>query len=465
VTKARLAALMLSGLSLVLIATACGSSSTGSAPPSSVATKSPGAQVFATAGCGGCHTLAAAQSNGAIGPNLDQLKPNAATIVRQVTHGGAGMPSFSRTLSHAQITAVAAFVSQSTQYSIATVPEFHPNHETLADCHGNYLCYKQAFGNISFYDGPQKALSELAQQMRKNQLVNAGCHLIAHEIGHAAYLRYHNNASVALAHGAMTCWSGYYHGVIERAFGGVPRGQVAATARRLCTGPAVNTSSFLLYQCVHGLGHGLMIYSGDDLPYSLRICDHLQTRWDQTSCTGGVFMQNFLPGPMQLVQTTWVRAKDLLYPCDVVATRDKLYCYLMVTSRILPAVSYSWAKAASWCRRSEPGWVATCFQSLGRDASGNTRQNARQILTICRTARSMERECIYGAARDITSNDANATRSTPFCANAPQLTRSYCFYGIGTILGGLTNNPAARRAKCNIAPVGYRPNCYQGANA
>ncbi len=461
--NARLAALVLGGLSLVLIATACGGSN--STRRSSVAAKSAGAQVFATAGCGGCHTLATARSKGAIGPNLDQLKPSYARIVRQVSHGGAGMPSFSSTLSHGQIRAVATYVSESTRYSIANVPEFHPNHARLADCHGDYLCYKQAFGNIAYYRGPKQALLELARQMRANQLINGGCHLIAHEIGHAAYLRYHHNAAIALANGAMTCWSGYYHGVIERAFGGVPRGQVAATARRLCTGAAVNTSGFLLYQCVHGLGHGLMIYSGDDLPYSLSICDHLQTRWDQTSCTGGVFMQNFLPGPMQLVQTTWVRAKDLLYPCDVVRRQDKLYCYLMVTSRILPAVDYSWARTAGWCRRSQAGWVATCFQSLGRDASGSTRQDAPQILAICQVAASMERECIYGAARDITSNDAGPARSTPFCARAPRATRSYCFYGIGTILGGLTNNPAARRAKCNTAPVGYRSDCYRGANA
>ena len=63
----------------------------------------------------------------------------------------------------------------------------------------------------------------------------------------------------------------------------------------------------------------------------------------------------------------------------------------MVTSRILPAVNYDWRKAAGWCRRSQLGWVATCFQSLGRDASGNTRQDALQILTICRVAGSMER--------------------------------------------------------------------------
>jgi mono/diheme cytochrome c family protein len=33
----------------------------------------PGAQVFANNGCGGCHTLAAANSGGQVGPNLDEV--------------------------------------------------------------------------------------------------------------------------------------------------------------------------------------------------------------------------------------------------------------------------------------------------------------------------------------------------------------------------------------------------------
>jgi mono/diheme cytochrome c family protein len=42
----------------------------GAAPPQ--VPGGPGAQVFANNGCGGCHTLAAAQSGGTTGPNLDE---------------------------------------------------------------------------------------------------------------------------------------------------------------------------------------------------------------------------------------------------------------------------------------------------------------------------------------------------------------------------------------------------------
>ena len=90
--------------------------------------------------------------------------------------------------------------------------------------------------------------------MQTNKTIDSGCHQIAHEIGHAAYVRYHDDAAQALAHGGMTCWSGYYHGVVERAFGGLPPSKVTAAARKLCLGPELRTSTFLLYQCVHGLG-------------------------------------------------------------------------------------------------------------------------------------------------------------------------------------------------------------------
>jgi cytochrome c6 len=71
--------------------------------------------VFASAGCGGCHTLKAAGAEGNVGPNLDQLKPAYDAVVDQVTHGGGGMPAFGDQLSEEQIQNVAAYVVASTK--------------------------------------------------------------------------------------------------------------------------------------------------------------------------------------------------------------------------------------------------------------------------------------------------------------------------------------------------------------
>jgi len=72
-----------------------------------------GKDVFASAGCNNCHTLAAAGSHGTVGPNLDQTKPSYALVVQRVTNGRNLMPSFKDQLSTEQIQDVAAFVSSS----------------------------------------------------------------------------------------------------------------------------------------------------------------------------------------------------------------------------------------------------------------------------------------------------------------------------------------------------------------
>ena len=92
--------------------TACGGSSGGGA--GGHATKATtGRAIFQSAGCAGCHTLRAAGATGDVGPNLDSLQPSAATVRFQVEHGGGVMPSFTGTLTAAQINAVANFVASS----------------------------------------------------------------------------------------------------------------------------------------------------------------------------------------------------------------------------------------------------------------------------------------------------------------------------------------------------------------
>jgi len=73
-----------------------------------------GKEVFETAGCKACHTLAAADATGTVGPNLDTLKPPLGTVVHQVLNGGGGMPPFKTQLTAKQVADVAAFVVQST---------------------------------------------------------------------------------------------------------------------------------------------------------------------------------------------------------------------------------------------------------------------------------------------------------------------------------------------------------------
>ncbi len=75
-----------------------------------------GKQIFLEGGggmpaCAVCHALSDAGAAGEIGPNLDDLKPDAARV-RIAVHDGVGvMPAFGESLSGAEIDAVAAYVA------------------------------------------------------------------------------------------------------------------------------------------------------------------------------------------------------------------------------------------------------------------------------------------------------------------------------------------------------------------
>jgi cbb3-type cytochrome c oxidase subunit III len=70
-----------------------------------------GKGIFKT-NCGSCHTLADAATSGTTGPNLDNLKPQLAAIVKQVKNGGGGMPAFEGTLTPEQIKLVTEYVAK-----------------------------------------------------------------------------------------------------------------------------------------------------------------------------------------------------------------------------------------------------------------------------------------------------------------------------------------------------------------
>jgi mono/diheme cytochrome c family protein len=60
--------------------------------------------------CGGCHTLKAAGTNGNVGPNLDDLKPDEQTVLNAIKTGPSVMPE--NLLQGAEAQAVAKYVSE-----------------------------------------------------------------------------------------------------------------------------------------------------------------------------------------------------------------------------------------------------------------------------------------------------------------------------------------------------------------
>jgi len=84
------------------------------APSAGAGAASEGRQLFTggtTPSCAVCHSLRDAGATGNIGPDLDELKPDAARVASAVQKGFENMPAFGHVLSPAQIEAVARYVA------------------------------------------------------------------------------------------------------------------------------------------------------------------------------------------------------------------------------------------------------------------------------------------------------------------------------------------------------------------
>ena len=74
-----------------------------------------GKEIFLGEGnCASCHSLKESGSNGNIGPNLDEIKPDIARVLYAVTNGVGVMPAYEGQLTKEEIKSVAIYVSEST---------------------------------------------------------------------------------------------------------------------------------------------------------------------------------------------------------------------------------------------------------------------------------------------------------------------------------------------------------------
>ena len=345
---------------------------------------------------------------------------------------------------------------------------FKPNATKLSSCSSNdQSCIQQAFGNIAYFQGPKVALALFAK--RYGDYSDPNCHPVAHRIGSATLARDHGNVSRAFAEGSSACFSGYYHGILERALLSVKSFDAATLAqvgRRLCADPEVRSSRWLTSACTHGLGHGLMITTGYDLPLALKVCDRLGSDSDNRSCNGGVFMENL--STTFGVLSRYLHEDDPLYPCDAVAASDKFECYELVTSHIVRAVNGDWKKTAETCAEAKDGWSFTCFWSLGRDADSQAHYQPVGVRQICALAAPYHGDgmCLMGASMTMVKNFESGKQAGVLCNSIAVGLRGSCYYAAGSIMAQYGPTAKARRQNC-AATTGvheYRRLCVRAGD-
>ncbi len=309
--------------------------------------------------------------------------------------------------------------------------------------------------------------------------------LLGHPLAHA--LGYAVRSTPATATRLLTqCddryQSGCYHGILQRYFDarmGMPLSQSFLTAP--CDGLRGTSEQFRLFDCLHGTGHGLMMYHSYDVNASLRDCDRLTSTWDQRSCWSGVFMEHNMGARMQVfgdgkfgmhrhsmpaASVVLFRPKDLHFPCDSTAPKYRYACYELQADLILPAVQQDYRKAGAVCDGAgTPQLVAFCYVGLGRNASGASAFQYSGIKKRCVLSSAFgEPFCYQGAVRHLAYAPSELPRGVGFCKSLPDGDdRIHCWNGIGQQIAGFFADFPARRRACQTESADDVNACLVGA--
>lgn len=300
--------------------------------------------------------------------------------------------------------------------------EAEPAAAAIQDCAAeapdDYACWRDRFRTLVAEESPQAALDDARAAYDSVPFIASQCHQFAHEIGRAAGDRY-GDVAEAYSRGDDFCASGYYHGVIEEIAEQMGVENLLDDVESVCAGPKEDKAYGLAhYNCVHGLGHGLMAVTNVELYESLEGCDAYTDSWERESCYGGVFMENIMARNSPHHTTRYLRDDDPLYPCTEV---DDIYlnqCYTMQTSHALTVVGFDYAQVFDLCLDPavEP-YQAACLESLGRDVSGNNTALLEGTLDLCMSGPNefAQQHCIIGAAKDFVYHYHNDAEGLALC--------------------------------------------------
>jgi len=282
-------------------------------------------------------------------------------------------------------------------------------------------------------EGIDVAFNELKSNYDNDPTITSLCHDIAHFVGRAAAEKY-SRVDEAFQHGDSFCWSGYYHGVMEGLLGDKKIKNLSQEIKSICSNiTGKENYSFDYYNCVHGLGHGIMFVMDNELFDSLEICDNLNGWWERNSCYGGVFMENVNTN-FKYHDTKYLDSEDLHYPCNAVNERYKGACYFMQTSYMLVITEANFPKMFSLCKEVDDPYKELCYQSIGRDASGYTITEPKKTKKICLKGKDIEQKenCVIGAANNFIAYYHSTKEAEILCDSLGNGLKKICFKIVGS---------------------------------
>jgi hypothetical protein len=387
-------------------------------------------------------------------------------------------------------------ITEAVQAPIATgdsvaLAEFALRRCRLATTQATQACYEEVFLAVTQQNRIRLAMDALSVLGRLDTRTVANGHDLTHVVGINAWTP---GEDVGAVYESCTglYQSGCYHGVVQAYLDA--NGTDSATVSRVCNLiKAAETNLWLRFQCVHGIGHGLVNNLAMHLPKALAGCDWLVNGWDASSCYGGAFMEFIVAGRGQAhhpakraaadsaqsteahgehqhhegADTFAVRNKsDPLYPCSVIGEKYQPACYGMQAGIIYETVGPDFGKIAEACDGAPVMMRPHCYQGIGTYLSGVVVRNSEKAITRCNEGHpTYRRWCFVGVVKNFIDVTAQPDDGFAFCRliHGQPVEAVSCYVAVGEQIAVLYQGTPERSRECAKAGAEYVGACRYGA--
>lgn len=252
--------------------------------------------------------------------------------------------------------------------------------ERIKSCYAedsNTACLREA-SNDFLENFQLKEIFDVFEKNERQPEFFSLCHPALHFLGQGVY-RKEKNVQKGLSQCSPVCFMACQHGVLEGYLkernlsldDEVLRKEVLTLCQR--DDKKVKAS---YNECLHGLGHALMFFTGDELPRSLKICDGLPGRDEQQWCYSGAFMENSTSSTNKDHPTKYLKKDDPMYPCNVLDSKYLDMCYTLQGFYFSKISNYEIEKTITLCNQVPKSYQASCFRSIGQERVGFTQDTA-----------------------------------------------------------------------------------------
>ncbi|THF87130.1 hypothetical protein E7T09_08170 [Deinococcus sp. KSM4-11] len=305
-------------------------------------------------------------------------------------------------------------------------------------CGEDVNCVGRELRRIVARTDPRTALRIATELVRQPAFASEG-HPFAHEIGYATASKYATLGEQLQACGD-TLGSGCYHGVLMLYIGRPENAHADLSA--VCAGYRGQGPPAMYTDCVHGIGHGLMMRAlmaapgpggWPQLREALRGCEGMRQagETERFFCTGGVFMEYRVAATMKAFHyptPPTYRSGDPAWPCTQVQGVERTACY-SYQGTLIALRSRTAAAAFAVCAHAGGVAAQACASSISRDrVTGTLAVDRPYVQRLCPQAAdpALRHTCYTDAARYYLYLNRDLPGALSMCAASGAREQSAC---------------------------------------